>query len=49
LQEVIKGSKYDRKSDIWALGCLVYELCALSPPFIGGDLRQLADSIREGR
>ncbi|XP_054289530.1 serine/threonine-protein kinase Nek2-like isoform X1 [Macrosteles quadrilineatus] len=47
--EIIKGSKYDRKSDIWALGCLVYELCALSPPFIGGDLKQLATNIREGR
>uniref|UniRef100_A0A1B6CMC9 non-specific serine/threonine protein kinase n=1 Tax=Clastoptera arizonana TaxID=38151 RepID=A0A1B6CMC9_9HEMI len=47
--EIIKGKKYNRKSDIWALGCLVYELCALSPPFIGDDIKQLALSIKCGR
>uniref|UniRef100_A0A1B6FIW2 non-specific serine/threonine protein kinase n=1 Tax=Cuerna arida TaxID=1464854 RepID=A0A1B6FIW2_9HEMI len=47
--EVIKGNKYDRKSDIWALGCLVYELCALSPPFTSCDINQLATLIRDGR
>lgn len=49
LQELIKGTKYDRKSDIWALGCLVYELCAMSPPFIGSNIKQLGTSIKEGR
>jgi serine/threonine protein kinase len=26
--ELINGHQYDVKSDIWALGCLIYELCA---------------------
>ena len=31
--EVIQEKAYDSKSDIWSLGCLIYELCALHPPF----------------
>jgi serine/threonine protein kinase len=31
--ELMQGKAYDSKSDIWALGCLIYELCALKPPF----------------
>jgi serine/threonine protein kinase len=27
--ELVEESKYNTKSDIWALGCLMYELCAL--------------------
>lgn len=26
--ELINSQAYDHKSDIWALGCLIYELCA---------------------
>lgn len=28
--ELSTGQQYDAKSDIWALGCIVFELCALS-------------------
>lgn len=31
--EAIKGQPYDFSSDIWALGCLLYELVTLRNPF----------------
>ncbi|XP_075157432.1 nek2 [Haematobia irritans] len=47
--EIVKGSKYDRKSDVWALGCLIYELCALRPPFKGKEFPQLSANISNGK
>uniref|UniRef100_T1I6A3 non-specific serine/threonine protein kinase n=2 Tax=Rhodnius prolixus TaxID=13249 RepID=T1I6A3_RHOPR len=47
--ELVKGRKYNRKSDIWALGCLVYELCALMPPFNGSTIIELANTIKRGK
>ncbi|XP_039286890.1 serine/threonine-protein kinase Nek2 [Nilaparvata lugens] len=47
--EVLGGGKYNRKSDIWALGCLIYELCALSPPFVASSFKLLTSSIKNGR
>lgn len=31
--ELMEEKSYDSKTDIWSLGCLIYELCALKPPF----------------
>ena len=28
-QEQLRHNFYDHRSDLWALGCLMYELCAL--------------------
>ncbi|XP_074541234.1 serine/threonine-protein kinase Nek2 [Halichoeres trimaculatus] len=47
--EQINGMSYNEKSDIWSLGCLLYELCALSPPFTAYNQRELAERIREGK
>ncbi|NXS79653.1 NEK2 kinase, partial [Erpornis zantholeuca] len=47
--EQMNYSSYNEKSDIWSLGCLVYELCALSPPFTACNQKELAEKIKEGK
>ncbi|KAH8290023.1 hypothetical protein KR044_000463, partial [Drosophila immigrans] len=47
--ELVKGRQYDRKSDVWAVGCLIYELCALRPPFRGRAFQQLSENIAQGQ
>ena len=47
--EIIENKPYDFKSDVWSLGVLLYEMCALGPPFNAGSLHQLAKRIIEGR
>lgn len=48
--ELINGHPYDVKSDIWALGCLVYEMCAGHPPFHEARTQpELAEMIRKGK
>ena len=31
--EVWKEQPYDLKSDVWSLGCVIYEMLTLKPPF----------------
>ena len=33
-----EGKGYDEKSDIWALGCIVYEMACLQKTFEGSNL-----------
>jgi len=46
--EIIKRQKYDYKTDIWGLGCVLYEMCALSAAFNGNDLPNLFENITRG-
>ena len=47
--EIINEKDYDEKADIWSLGCLVYELAALKPPFDAGNAVSLAVKINKGQ
>ncbi len=31
--EICNGNKYNFKTDIWMLGCVLYELCTQKKPF----------------
>jgi NIMA (never in mitosis gene a)-related kinase len=46
--EVWKDLPYDSKSDIWSLGCVVYEICALVPPFRAENMDGLYKRVLKG-
>ena len=46
--EVWKDKPYDSKSDIWSLGCVIYEVAALSPPFTAMDMKGLYRKVISG-
>ncbi|OQS04113.1 CAMK family protein kinase [Thraustotheca clavata] len=43
--EQCDGESYTFSADIWALGCLLYELCALKYPFTGATMPALLQNI----
>ena len=46
--EVWKDKPYDSKSDIWSLGCVIYEMCALNPPFRAQSMDDLFKKVIRG-
>jgi NIMA (never in mitosis gene a)-related kinase len=46
--EVWKDQPYDFKSDIWSLGCVIYEICSLHPPFRADDMQALFKKVTKG-
>lgn len=43
-----EGKEYDNKSDIWALGCILGELCCLKKTFAASNLSELVTKIMAG-
>ncbi len=46
--EIWMDKSYDYKSDIWSIGCIIYELCMLLPPFRGTSIKNLSKNIQKG-
>ncbi|XP_030559258.1 serine/threonine-protein kinase Nek8 [Drosophila novamexicana] len=46
--EMCEGKEYDNKSDIWALGCILGELCCLKKTFAASNLSELVTKIMAG-
>ncbi|KAI4538728.1 hypothetical protein MG293_010995 [Ovis ammon polii] len=47
--EICQNKPYNNKTDIWSLGCVLYELCTLRHPFEGNNLQQLVLKICQAR
>jgi NIMA (never in mitosis gene a)-related kinase len=46
--EIWKGLEYGNKCDIWATGCLIFELCTLKRPFQASDFPSLFRKVIRG-
>ncbi|XP_037090867.1 serine/threonine-protein kinase Nek8-like [Pollicipes pollicipes] len=47
--EMCEGQRYDAKSDVWALGCILYEMACLQKTFEGSNLPALVNKIMKGQ
>lgn len=47
--EIIMHEGYGAKADVWSLGCILYHMLALAPPFRGSNPLAMAQDIVEGR
>uniref|UniRef100_A0A8C8BH77 non-specific serine/threonine protein kinase n=1 Tax=Otus sunia TaxID=257818 RepID=A0A8C8BH77_9STRI len=46
--EICQNKPYNNKSDIWALGCVLYEMCTLKHAFEAGNMKNLVLKIISG-
>ena len=47
--EIWQNKPYSYKSDLWSVGCIIYEMCCLRPPFKGKNFDELCENICNGK
>ena len=47
--EICEGKSYNSKTDIWSLGCILYELCTLKHAFNANNMNALVMGIIRGK
>ncbi|KAK3541197.1 hypothetical protein QTP86_016213 [Hemibagrus guttatus] len=45
--EIVKNEPYGEKADVWAAGCVLYQMVTLRPPFYSNNMLSLATKIVE--
>ena len=44
--EIFANRRYNEASDMWAVGCIVYELTTAKPPFQASDIKGLSRKVQ---
>lgn len=44
--EIWEHKPYGPKADMWSLGCIIFEMCQFSPPFLADDMAGLSRKVR---
>ncbi|KAL0216416.1 hypothetical protein P9112_008600 [Eukaryota sp. TZLM1-RC] len=47
--EIWRNRPYNAKSDMWSLGCLLYEILTFRHPFVANDIRSLSNRVLSGK
>lgn len=47
--EVVQSQPYGEKADVWASGCILYQMATLQPPFYSSNMLALATKIVEAK
>lgn len=47
--EIMKRERYDAKTDVWSMGCILYETMALAPAFVAHNMNGLRHQVSMGK